>query len=111
MAQEHRRTALDDYGDPGEYFSAQRYLSQKGASLTMTSLAQWAWGSTNHYPGHPDLGVTQYTNYWKQFDNNCQFFKDNNVGWFLHAWRGEDTFDIVKPDGSYVIPNWKPQKC
>lgn len=72
---------------------------------------QWAWGPTQHYPGHTDLGRTQYTNYWKTFDNNCAYFKSNNVGWFLHAWRGEDTFDINDPNGGYIIPNWRPQKC
>lgn len=78
---------------------------------TMISETQWAWGNTDHYPNHKDTGVAQYTRYWKTFDDNCEWFRTKNVGWFLHAWRGEDKFDMVKPDGSYVIPNWKPRKC
>ena len=78
---------------------------------TMITESPWAWGQTDHNSGKTDVGVDQYTNYWKTFDDNCEWFKEKNVGWFLHAWRGEDTFDILKDDGSYVIPNWKPQKC
>jgi hypothetical protein len=78
---------------------------------TFVTETQWAWGATDHYPGHTDLGVTQYTNYWKTFDSNCAYFKAQNVGWFLHAWRGEDTFDIINPNGGYIIPNWRPQTC
>lgn len=78
---------------------------------TMISESQWAWGKTDHNPGKSDVGVQQYTNYWKTFDNNCEWFKSKNVGWFLHAWRGEDKFDMVKPDGSYIIPNFRPRKC
>ena len=78
---------------------------------TMITETMWAWGKTDHNPGKSDVGVAQYTNYWKTFDNNCEWFKQKNVGWFLHAWQGEDTFDMVKSDGSYVIPNWRPRKC
>ena len=88
----------------------QRVLDQ--AKLpTMISETQWAWAKTDHNPGKSDVGVAQYTDYWKTFDNNCEWFKEKQVGWFLHAWRGEDAFDMVKPDGSYVIPNWRPRKC
>ncbi|CEJ80554.1 hypothetical protein VHEMI00730 [[Torrubiella] hemipterigena] len=78
---------------------------------TMISETQWAWGNTDHYPNHKDTGVKQYTAYWKTFDDNCEWFKSKNVGWFLHAWRGEDKFDMVKGDGSYIIPNFRPRKC
>ncbi|OAQ68464.1 B-(1-6) glucan synthase [Pochonia chlamydosporia 170] len=79
---------------------------------TMITESPWAWGKTDHNPGKSDVGVAQYTKYWKTFDDNCEWFKQKNVGWFLHAWQGEDKFDIVKPDGSgYVIPNWRPRKC
>jgi hypothetical protein len=46
-----------------------------------------------------------------QYDDNCEFFKAQNVGWFLHAWYGEGTFDMVYDNGSYVIPNWRPRIC
>ncbi|KAK5988229.1 hypothetical protein PT974_12369 [Cladobotryum mycophilum] len=78
---------------------------------TFVSETQWAWGNTDHYNGHADTGRAQYTNYWKTFDNNCEYFKSKNVGWFLHAWRGEDKFDIIDPNGGYIIPNWRPRKC
>ncbi|KOS16712.1 hypothetical protein ESCO_004943 [Escovopsis weberi] len=79
---------------------------------TFISETQWAWGATAHYPGHVDLGLAQYQDYWKTMDDNCEYFQAANVGWFLHAWRGEDTFDIVDPSGNgYKIPNWVPRKC
>ena len=83
-------------------------LAGKPMSITET---QWAWGKTDHYPNHVDLGVPQYTAYWKQFDDHCETFKAYGVGWYLHAWRGEDTFDIYKGGDAYVIPNWSPRKC
>lgn len=79
---------------------------------TMISETQWAWAQTEHNPDRHDVGVQQYIKYWKTFDNNCEWFRDGKVGWFLHAWRGEGSFDIVRPDGDgYMIPNWRPRKC
>ncbi|KHN98846.1 B-(1-6) glucan synthase [Metarhizium album ARSEF 1941] len=79
---------------------------------TMITESPWAWGPTNHNPGRSDVGVAQYRRYWKTFDDNCEWFKEKNVGWFLHAWQGEDKFDIVKPGASgYVIPDWRPRRC
>lgn len=77
----------------------------------MITETQWAWGRTEHNPNKPDVGPQQYQTYWKNMDNSCEWFRDRKVGWFLHAWRGEDTFDILKDDGSYAIPNWRPRKC
>ncbi|KAI5463708.1 hypothetical protein BGZ63DRAFT_382094 [Mariannaea sp. PMI_226] len=78
---------------------------------TMITETQWASGETDHYKGHPDTNPTAYANYWRQFDDNCEFFKEQNVGWFLHAWSGEGAFDMVKDDGSYQIPGFRPRKC
>lgn len=89
----------------------QYYNSSLPGKPMMITETQWAWGPTPHYPSHVDLGVPQYTAYWKAFDAACETFKAFNVGWFLHAWRGEDTFDLVKADGAYVVPNWKPRAC
>ncbi|KAG8415592.1 hypothetical protein J3458_009425 [Metarhizium acridum] len=83
---------------------------------TMITESPWACGKTDHNPDHNpgkrDVGVAQYTRYWKTFDDNCKWFKQKNVDWFLDAWQGEDKFDIVKPDGfGYVIPGWRPREC
>lgn len=73
---------------------------------------QWAWAANDgHAGGDGDVGIPQYTNYWKTYDNNCEFFKTNNIGWFLHTWSGEGAFDMVGDNGQYVIPNWRPQRC
>lgn len=72
---------------------------------------QWAWGPSDHFQNRKDVGVPQYTAYWKKYDSECETLKSLNIGWFLHAWQGESSFDIKKEDGSYVIPNWKPRKC
>ena len=84
--------------------------SLPGVPMMITE-TQWAWGPTDHYPKHNDVGVSQYTAYWRQYDAACAVFKKYNVGWFLHSWRGEDTFDLVKEDDSYAILNWRPQQC
>jgi hypothetical protein len=78
---------------------------------TMITETQWAWGPTSHYPDKSDVGVSQYTKYWKKYDDECEYLKKFNIGWFLHAWYGEGTFDIVFDNGSYVIPHWRPRKC
>ncbi len=79
---------------------------------TMISETQWAWGETPHNPGKADVGVEQFGRFWRTIDANCEYFKSRQVGWFFHAWRGEGTFDIMKPDGDgYMIPNWRPRKC
>lgn len=88
----------------------QRVLDNVGLP-TMITETQWAWGNTEHYNGHKDTGVAQYTQYWKTLDNNCEWFRDRKVGWFLHAWANEDTFSMKRDDGSYVIPNWRPRRC
>ncbi|KAI0594090.1 hypothetical protein F4775DRAFT_586355 [Biscogniauxia sp. FL1348] len=78
---------------------------------TMITETQWAWGTNDHNPSRGDVGVSQYTQYWEKFDQECETFKQLEVGWFLHAWYGESTFDILYDNGSYVIPNFRPQKC
>ncbi|CEJ92234.1 hypothetical protein VHEMI07895 [[Torrubiella] hemipterigena] len=81
---------------------------------TMISESPWAWydgGQGSHSNGHADLGRDQYQRYWKAFDDNCEWFKQVNVGWFIHTFKGEGEFDIVDPNGGYIIPNWKPRKC
>ncbi|KAI0380439.1 glycoside hydrolase family 17 protein [Hypomontagnella monticulosa] len=79
---------------------------------TMITETQWAWGPNEHNSGRSDVGVKQYTQYWKKFDDECETFKQSNVGWFLHTWRGEGTFDMVyESNGTYVVPNWRPRKC
>ncbi|KIW68457.1 hypothetical protein PV04_04400 [Phialophora macrospora] len=75
------------------------------------SETQWAWELNVLHQGSKDIGTQQYTKFWHTYDANCQFFKKNNVGWFLHAWKWEGTFNMVMPNNSYAIPNWKPQKC
>ncbi|OZJ01796.1 hypothetical protein BZG36_05535, partial [Bifiguratus adelaidae] len=99
------------------YIRSQVAWYKKNIDLpTLISETQWAWdfnilhqGGANLGFAKCDCGVAQYTKYWKTYDANCPFFKKNNVGWFLHAWLQEGTFNMVMPNGSYVIPNWKPQ--
>lgn len=40
---------------------------------------------TEHNPGKSDLGDAQYADYWNTFNDNCAYFKEQKVGWFLHA--------------------------
>lgn len=95
------------------YISSQVAWYKKNINLpTLISETQWAWAANDgHAGGDGDVGIPQYTNYWKTYDNNCEFFKTNNIGWFLHTWSGEGAFDMVGDNGQYVIPNWRPQRC
>ena len=83
-----------------------------GSSLTAIDKSQWASAPGGyHGDGVGDVGHAQYSTYWHNFDNNCELFKQYQTGWFLHAWAMESTFDMVKDDGSYEIPSWKPRRC
>ena len=81
-----------------------------GVLITET---QWAWGPNEHFKNREDVGVPQYTAYWQKFDNECETFREFNIGWFLHTWQGEGElgFNLREDTGSYVIPNWRPRKC
>ncbi|KAL1968616.1 hypothetical protein VTN77DRAFT_1442 [Rasamsonia byssochlamydoides] len=102
-----------------DYISSQVAWYKKNINLpTLISETQWAWAfNIAHQGGYSlgfavcDCGPAQYTHYWKTYDENCPFFKENNVGWFIHAWEQEGTFNMVMPNGSYAILNWKPQMC
>ncbi|KAI1813448.1 glycoside hydrolase family 17 protein [Poronia punctata] len=80
---------------------------------TMITETQWAWGENDsHNIPRDDLTVDGYTQYWKRFDEECLTFKKYQIGWFIHVWRGESTFDMLYPDGNgYVIPDWRPSTC
>lgn len=78
---------------------------------TMVTESQWAYGDNSHYPNHNDVGPQQYSDYWTKFDDECETFKELGIGWFIHDWAGEETFDMKKSDGSYAMPGFKPRKC
>ncbi|KAI3318749.1 glycoside hydrolase family 17 protein [Xylariaceae sp. AK1471] len=102
------------FSESWSYIQAQiQWLNRTVQLPTMITETQWAWGpNTAHNEGRKDLGVQQYTQYWTKFDEECEMFKEYQVGWFIHTWRGESTFDILYPNnGSYVIPRWRPRTC
>jgi hypothetical protein len=78
------------------------------------SQSMWAWAyNEGHGGGENDVGMPQYQGYWRAFDDNCETFKANNVGWFIHTWHGEGVFDMA-PSGAgagYSMQGWKPRKC
>lgn len=84
-----------------------RAVSQKPIMLTET---QWAWGPTEHYPGHNDIGHDQYAAYWNAFNDNCAYFKQQRVGWFLHAYNNEGSFSMKHDDG-FEINGWYGKTC
>lgn len=95
-----------------DYISKQiDYLTSTVQLPTFITETQWAWGENSHFGGHVDVGVDQYTAYWKKFDDECELMKEKKIGWFVHDWRGEETFDMVKSEGGYVIDGWKPRRC
>ncbi|KAI1084506.1 glycoside hydrolase family 17 protein [Whalleya microplaca] len=78
----------------------------------MITETQWAWGPNTHNSGRPDVGIAQYAAFWKRYDDECETFKQFNVGWFLHTWSGEGTFDIMyEHNASCVMPYWRPRTC
>ncbi|KAL8791308.1 MAG: hypothetical protein Q9195_005927 [Heterodermia aff. obscurata] len=96
-----------------DYIEGQIKWYRKNVGLpAFITESQWASATGgDHGSGVGDVGHAQYSTYWHNFDNNCELFKQYQTGWFLHAWAMESTFDMVKDDGSYEIPNWKPRRC
>lgn len=89
-----------------------KWLDQTVQLPTMITETQWAWAhNEGHAVNRPDLSVAQYAQYWDKLDAECATFKKYKVGWFLHTWRGEGTFDIMYENGTYVIPARHFQKC
>ncbi|WPG99463.1 Hypothetical protein R9X50_00227700 [Acrodontium crateriforme] len=79
---------------------------------TFISESMWAWGTNqDHQGGDGDVGPDQYARYWYNMDDNCQFFKQYQVGWFIHTWQGEDTFDDYLGNGKYEINPFRPRPC
>ena len=95
------------------YIEPQLHFLNDTVALPNTFITetQWAWGPNEDHGNHQDSGVSQYTAYWTKFDEECELFKSLNIGWFVHDWAGESTFDMVYPNGSYVMPGFKPRKC
>ncbi len=80
----------------------------------LISESMWAWGvNSEHEGGQNDVGSSQYTSYWKMFDDNCELFAQYNVGWFIHTWQGEGTFDMAPNGGGggYEVSGWRPREC
>ncbi|PRP89658.1 hypothetical protein PROFUN_00922, partial [Planoprotostelium fungivorum] len=50
--------------------------------------------------------------YWKLFTDNCQYWKDNRVGWFMHAWsdNGEGPLGLLDGNNNPKF-DFNPQKC
>ena len=89
----------------------QKYLGNLPGQHFVTE-SQWAWRPhAYHGGGAGDTSVQTYTDYWKNFDKNCALFQSSFSGYFIHTFKGEDSFAMMKDDGSYIIPNWKPRKC
>ncbi|KAK4940394.1 hypothetical protein LTR10_019500 [Elasticomyces elasticus] len=98
--------------DAWSYIESQVWWYKNNTPVpTIISETQWAWELNVLHQGSKDIGTPQYVAFWETYDANCPFFKETNVGWFLHAWKWEGTFNMVTPNGSYAMPGWRPQKC
>ncbi|KAM7194948.1 glycoside hydrolase family 17 protein [Rhypophila sp. PSN 637] len=79
------------------YISEQiAWLARNVRLPTMITESQWAWAP---HPWHSGASDVVY------------FFKRYKIGWFIHTWLDEATFDMVFQNGSYVIPDWRPRNC
>lgn len=89
----------------------QNIRANHGDKPILITETQWSWGTGNDHGDHDDVGVEQYQKFINDYNDNCQFFKDNKVGWFIHAWAGESTFSFKKDDGSYIESDFFGKYC
>jgi len=72
----------------------------------------WAYNKDGHQRGNHDEAdnMQNYMQYWNTINDNCQTFKDLNIGWFFHSYTGEPGLDLIGGNGRPVF-NFQIKKC
>jgi len=76
------------------------------------SQTEWPSAGGNHAYRPQWDNIQSFTTYWNTFTSNCQYFKNNKVGWFFHAWSdsGEGGLGLLDWNNKPKI-NFKPTRC
>ncbi|ORY90145.1 hypothetical protein BCR35DRAFT_317079 [Leucosporidium creatinivorum] len=88
------------------------------AELTLSFLfttRRWASYVGYHSRGGAEdaISLSDFTTYWNAFSSNCDFFKTNQMGWYVHTYSDtfEPGFGMIDTDGKTKIDGWKPERC
>jgi len=72
----------------------------------------WTSGKGGHaFRGNVD-NMDNFSAFWNDMQNNCQYFKQEKVSYFFHAWSdgGEAPLGLLKNNGQAKI-SFRPQRC
>eukprot|EP01117_Protostelium_nocturnum_P009675 TRINITY_DN3457_c0_g2_i3.p1 TRINITY_DN3457_c0_g2~~TRINITY_DN3457_c0_g2_i3.p1 ORF type:complete len:283 (-),score=67.74 TRINITY_DN3457_c0_g2_i3:49-897(-) len=98
------------------YFQNQigSLLANKNKRPIMISQTLWASDASGHgRGGHEEArNMDNFKQYWNTINDNCQYFKNVRVGWFIHAYSdaGEPGFGMLDWNGNPKY-NFKPKFC
>jgi len=104
-------------------YSFWPYLQDQVNFITRNNLkrpiliTQTCWGSDpnqGHGRGQHDeaRNMDNFKKYWTTFTDNCQYFKQQKVGWFVHAYSdsGEPGFGMLDWNNNPKF-NFQPRRC
>ncbi|GAA5974513.1 hypothetical protein JCM21900_003079, partial [Sporobolomyces salmonicolor] len=104
-------------GDAWSYVEQQvQWARQALAQPTMITETMWSSSnSSGHLRGAHDEQDTleAFATYWGAFASNCSFFKEHQVGWFVHTYSDdqEPGFGMLYTNDTAKLPRWKPNPC
>ncbi|GAA6059862.1 hypothetical protein JCM10212_007067 [Sporobolomyces blumeae] len=104
-------------GDAWSYASEQIVWARKHLDQpTLVTQSMWSSqkGGSHGRGGHDDEATPQgYKTYWNAFATNCAFWKEQQVGYFVHTFDDlqEPYFGMVDASGETKISGWKPKRC
>ncbi|KAF8584748.1 glycoside hydrolase family 17 protein [Ramaria rubella] len=90
----------------------QTNLPGKPIFITETMWSSELGGGHDRGFGNPGENIGNFTQYWETLENQCQYFKTQQVGWFVHAY--DDSFEeglgMIDDNGKTKI-SFLPPKC
>eukprot|EP00026_Physarum_polycephalum_P003789 Phypoly_transcript_03803.p1 GENE.Phypoly_transcript_03803~~Phypoly_transcript_03803.p1 ORF type:complete len:709 (+),score=102.89 Phypoly_transcript_03803:251-2128(+) len=103
--------AVHSASDAWPYIQTQlNNLANNNKRPIFISQTMWSYNQNGHNRGQYDQydNMQNYQTYWKSMNDNFATFKNLQIGWFFHTWRGEPGFDLIG-DNNAPMFDFRPQ--